>query len=91
MSSSKHWLCKLSSRWHQPDPGKEALVDLAVRPEAEAFRVWLAHRALSLVGEQAQAWSSKHPEALKGSVEYANNAAVLEFIRSIIMVLDSES
>lgn len=87
---SGKWLCRLSSRWAEPDPGRAALMDLADRPEAEALRVWLAHRALQLVEAQAQALSSRQQGDRKGLDEFQSNAAVLDFIRTMILVLDTQ-
>lgn len=65
-------------------------MDLADRPEAEALRVWLAHRALSLVEAQAQVLSSRQTGDRKGLDEFQSNAAVLDFIRTMILVLDTQ-
>lgn len=87
---SKHWLTKCSNRWDQADPHRAGLEDLARRPEAEALRVWLAHRVLPLVEAQATVFSNKQPGDRKESADFAANAAVLAFIRDLMLVLDTE-
>lgn len=85
---SNSWLCKLSSRWDQADPGPAGLADLTTRPETEALRLWLAHRARSRVEGLAQVQSSRQPGDRRELDEYVSDAAVLAFIRDLLTVLE---
>lgn len=88
MNGSKPWLCNILNRLDQTDPGPRGLADLAARPETEALRVWLAHRAHLLVVEQARV-PSKTPQAgHKELAEFIENAAVLDFIKNLMAVLE---
>lgn len=98
-NSKQHWLHRISSRWGQ-EVQWDQMDQLKVRPEVEAFKVWLAQVALPLVAAQGRVQSRKRRVDRSGQTvdeeigvqsedEYLLNAARLDLIAMIVTELET--